>query len=1282
MKLSRMIAVACLLASCSTGGQVGAPDASQDAVDVRQEDAGVETEQPADAVEVADDLGKQDTTPEAVEEVTPACIPGQGCFLDPCVDSGDCVLGPCVEHLGGKVCSQTCIEECPAGWTCKQMSSQGGDTMFACVSPFTHLCRPCAAPGDCLSSETGVEDVCVSYGDAGSFCGAACPDGQCPPGYSCVDSVSTEGFASKQCKADVGLCGCSELARKLGLSTPCQVTNEHGTCLGNRICTDKGLSPCDAQTPEAESCNGIDDDCDGVVDGELCDDGDACTKDSCVAETGCQHEPLSGTSCDDGDVCTLADHCEEGQCVGSGIDCDDGNLCTSDSCDPTGGCVYTFNNSSCDDADPCTVGDACKKGSCAGTEVPCDCQEDADCLKLEDGNLCNGTLFCDLADFPQKCAVKPGTEVTCPDPTGLDAPCQDPACDPATGQCSFVSVNEGKACDDGKVCTTGSACAGGTCGEGIPLNCEDGNLCTDDSCDPVKGCVHVPNSVPCEDGNPCTMKDACDAGNCTAGIATSCNDGNPCTDDSCDPASGCTYAPNAALCDDDNVCTTVDQCQNAECKGAGMLNCNDGNPCTDDSCDPVTGCLHVNNTAVCSDGNQCTPKDVCTKGACLGMGVKDCDDSNPCTDDACHPTLGCVHDPNTAACNDDNVCTTADVCQGGACTGTALLLCNDGNPCTDDSCDAEKGCVYLPNKISCDDGNACTLGDICKDGKCAAGTMKDCDDSNPCTKDACTPTSGCTHAPAAGVCEDGDPCTLGDKCGAGVCKPGSPKICDDGNFCTDDSCGAEGLCKFVPNSHACNDANSCTNGDICAAGKCAGAPIDCNDENPCTKDSCAPATGCVYTFSTAPCNDNDLCTTKDVCDSGACVGSVPLPCDDGNLCTDDSCDPLAGCKHVANKASCDDGNACTLTDQCSAGWCQGLPLACDDDDPCTTDACDPATGCTHTFNTAPCDDGNICTITDKCQAGTCVGGGTFSCDDDNACTDDSCDPKAGCVHDVASGSCNDDNACTNGDYCAGGLCVPGAAVVCGDADICTTDACLPESGCSYTPIANCCHNDAECDDGNPATLDKCSSNKCKHLTDPGLPHNSSPISIEYTTNGGCGDNSKWYTRSFGQLTFAQCEAKANLTGGQYIGAPDLYDYFAPYKSTERWVGDKDATNGYVSTGSWSTVGTRNKNDVSLCVLGYANGATSGNSELTDTIEVNGHVYAYKDFGIISEKVCYDYCRQYGARPLNPKYFGITGITHMVENHSCHGSVQYNGDSYTSDGGGSHSYRCVIGYYVE
>ena len=153
----------------------------------------------------------------------------------------------------------------------------------------------------------------------------------------------------------------------------------------------------------------------------------------------------------------------------------------------------------------------------------------------------------------------------------------------------------------------------------------------------------------------------------TPSCATNCDDGNPCTDDSCNPATGCVHVPNSA-------------------------SCSDGNPCTDDAC--VAGaCVGTPNTLPCTDNNLCTLNDTCTGGACVGVAVV-CDDNNVCTDDSCNPLTGlCVFAPNTGPCDDGNPCTD-DVCFNGTCVGT-------------------------PNTAPCDDGNVCTVGDQCVGGVCS-----------------------------------------------------------------------------------------------------------------------------------------------------------------------------------------------------------------------------------------------------------------------------------------------------------------------------------------------------------------------------------------------------------------------------------------------------------------------------------------------------------------------------------------------------------------------------------
>ena len=70
-------------------------------------------------------------------------------------------------------------------------------------------------------------------------------------------------------------------------------------------------------------------------------------------------------------------------------------------------------------------------------------------------------------------------------------------------------------CDDGDACTTNDTCVDGVCLGGPPPDCNDDNVCTDDSCDPDTGCVHLNNHDPCDDGDPCTLLDVCDGqGNC------------------------------------------------------------------------------------------------------------------------------------------------------------------------------------------------------------------------------------------------------------------------------------------------------------------------------------------------------------------------------------------------------------------------------------------------------------------------------------------------------------------------------------------------------------------------------------------------------------------------------------------------------------------------------------------------------------------------------------------------------------------------------------------------
>jgi hypothetical protein len=112
----------------------------------------------------------------------------------------------------------------------------------------------------------------------------------------------------------------------------------------------------------------------------------------------------------------------------------------------------------------------------------------------------------------------------------------------------------------------------------------------------------------------------------------------------------------------------------------------------------------VNQGSLCNDGDACTTQDICSGGACKGLKTN-CDDANPCTDDSCDTVTGCINADNTAICDDNNACTTGDKCVAGSCV-VGTLNCNDSDPCTLDSCDTVTGCNYVLTSPSCGICNA------------------------------------------------------------------------------------------------------------------------------------------------------------------------------------------------------------------------------------------------------------------------------------------------------------------------------------------------------------------------------------------------------------------------------------------------------------------------------------------------------------------------------------------------------------------------------------------------
>lgn len=651
---------------------------------------------------------------------------------------------------------------------------------------------PDSGPQDVASAfDTATVDATVTCECGDGICNAECGEAltNCPLDCAvCGDGTCTPGESPKSCKPDCcgacgdGLCKGYECGEN---STTCK--DDCGNACGNKVC-DKGENP----TSCAEDCkwqvcgNGVcepedggpqkcPDDCGTACGNCVCDKGESWL--DCPVDCGYCGDGICSTCVGSGEsVATCKSDCESDMCKAStGASCDDGIDCTADLCTSKGGCLHIAAEGACDD--------------------------------------------------------------------GID--CTKDACDAKAG------------------CTHASD----------PTVCVDSDPCTEDACDPKKGCVTLPaTGTACDDGDPCTADDACVAGKCQG--VSSC---------ACKQTADCQSKEDGDACNGKLVCVAgacvVDPKTVVTCDAQGDT------ACKKNTCAPQTGACApkpVGDGTACDDGSQCTGGDACGGGACTGI-AKSCDDGNPCTTDGCDAVTGkCTAVPGKAgvACDDGLICTEGDVCGAtGSCAGKAKS-CDDGLPCTADTCDAGTGkCKSAPGNdgVPCNDGKACTGQDKCASGTCA-GQPTDCTDSNPCTDDACVePFGNCKHTPSAdgGACDDGLACTEGDACKGGKCQP------------TKSDCP----CKY---SSECNDGDACTT-DLCDGGtkKCTHTAILCDDKKPCTADACDPKTGkCGFTPDdkadpgVTSCFVSDCGLGKPVCKGGevACEAAGPDPKKNGALC--------------------------------------------------------------------------------------------------------------------------------------------------------------------------------------------------------------------------------------------------------------------------------------------------------------------------------------------------------------------------------------------------------------
>jgi len=151
----------------------------------------------------------------------------------------------------------------------------------------------------------------------------------------------------------------------------------------------------------------------------------------------------------------------------------------------------------------------------------------------------------------------------------------------------------------------------------------------------------------------------------------------------------------------------------------------DNNVCTNDVC-MNNVCQYINNQNNCNDNRWCTVADVCSNGVCSGIPKICQDDDVGCTIPECDESLDkCIFDFSLCSCDADEDCP------------------DDNNPCTDNACENNR-CKAVANTNVCNDNNNCTINDRCSNASCV-GTLKDIDDNDENTYDYCLANGTIVH---------------------------------------------------------------------------------------------------------------------------------------------------------------------------------------------------------------------------------------------------------------------------------------------------------------------------------------------------------------------------------------------------------------------------------------------------------------------------------------------------------------------------------------------------------
>ncbi len=220
--------------------------------------------------------------------------------------------------------------------------------------------------------------------------------------------------------------------------------------------------------------------------------------------------------------------------------------------------------------------------------------------------------------------------------------------------------------------------------------------------------------------------------------------------------------------------------------------------------------------------------------------------------------------------------------------------CNDGDACTNDSCESGVGCLHVP--VTCDNGLHCDGTESCDpDLGCQPGTPPELNDNVACTVDTCDEDNDViVHTPDNALCDDGLFCDGAETCDAKLdCQSGAPLELNDNVACTVDTCDEDNdVIVHTPDNGLCDNTLFCDGAETCDAelGCQTGAPPELNDNVACTVDTCDEDNDViVHAADNALCDDGLFCDGAETCDAKLDCQSGIAPCVDPErpICDED-----------------------------------------------------------------------------------------------------------------------------------------------------------------------------------------------------------------------------------------------------------------------------------------------------------------------------------------------------------------------------------------------------------